>query len=55
MEQGDCGYNHLHAHVVIFMDGQSSREQTVPIIAKRLCDYRDNNITNVNDVLIIVI
>lgn len=46
MEQGDSGYNHLHAHVVIFMDGQRSREQMAPITTKRLCDYWDNNITN---------
>nr|WP_314467805.1 inovirus-type Gp2 protein [uncultured Campylobacter sp.] len=45
MEQGDSGYNHLHAHIVIFMDGQNTREQTTPKTAKRLCDYWNNNIT----------
>ena len=45
MEQGDSGYNHLHAHVVIFMDGQNTREQTTSKTAERLCDYWNNNIT----------
>ena len=45
IEQGDSGYNHLHAHVAMFMDGQSSREQTVPKTADRICKYWNNNIT----------
>ena len=45
IEQGDKGYNHLHAHVLLFINGQKSKEQSAVKKAKQIGEYWNSVIT----------
>ncbi|HEC1728211.1 TPA: inovirus-type Gp2 protein [Campylobacter lari] len=45
IEQGDNGYNHLHAHAMFFINGQKSKERSSIKIASDIGDYWKNVIT----------